>query len=288
VLSSPLAQYLLFHTTANIGIERDIARLEEILELPFPLPEDMPDPVRSEAILRSCAQRLRMLHGDLQQQTFLLHSDSLIQDARSDLYEYVCDYFEICEWEKQLIQDTVEIFRPSSTPPSLESKAPLMARPSSLEHRTAYAETLVKTFRGWSRTKRSLSASTSISDGSGLALITLSENDGQKEYAESSSDDRIVSALASIRKTSAQDGALFSRLRGFVLYESDRVHILKPLSLRHWTRTAALNDADEILARMMEEDGWPFGHGLNCAGGAALGELLILWWSGLQQACPIH
>jgi hypothetical protein len=42
--------------------------------------------------------------------------------------------------------------------------------------------------------------------------------------------------------------------------------------------------------------GWPFVHVLNCAGGvgfswtrgAALGELLTLWWSGLQQACPIH
>jgi hypothetical protein len=29
VLSSPLSQYLLFHTTANIGIERDIVRLEK-------------------------------------------------------------------------------------------------------------------------------------------------------------------------------------------------------------------------------------------------------------------
>ena len=77
VLSSPLTQYLLFHTTANIGIERDIARLEEILELPFPLPEDTRNPQRSETILRSCAKRLRKLNKDLRNENLLLH-DSLV------------------------------------------------------------------------------------------------------------------------------------------------------------------------------------------------------------------
>jgi hypothetical protein len=255
VLSSNFAQYLLFHTTANIGIEREIARLEEILEFPFPLPEHTRNPQRSEAILRSCAKHLRKLYKDLQNDNPLLH-DTLIQDARDELNRQVCNYFEICEWEQQLIKDTVEIFRPSSTPSSLESETLLTARPSTREHRAAYAETLVKTFRKWSSAKRHLSASTSIADGVGLALITLSINDKPKQYAESLSDDRVSGALASIRKTSARDGALFSRLRGFILYEPDRVHILKPLNRRHWTCTAALNDADEILSRMMEEDGW--------------------------------
>ncbi len=32
----------------------------------------------------------------------------------------------------------------------------------------------------------------------------------------------------------------------------------------------------------------PFGQRLTCKGGAALGELLIRRWAGLQHACPIH
>jgi hypothetical protein len=172
------------------------------------------------------------------------------------LYKYVCDYYEICEWEQQLISDTVEIFRPSSTPTSLDSKTLLTAAPSTPEHRMGYSETLLKTFRSWSSTQRHLRASSNISSRSGLALITLSVSDKPMQYAETESDDRVSDVLASIRKTSAQNGAQFSRLRGFILYEPDRVHILKPLARRHWTNTAALNDADEILARMMEEDGW--------------------------------
>lgn len=256
VLSSPLAQYLLFHTTANIGIERDIARLEEILELPFPLPEDMPNPQASERILRSCARRLRILNDDLNRPENLLHREALLRDARDELNGFVFKYFQICDWERHLIKDTVEIFRPSSTPGSLDSDKLFTARPSTRAHRKEYAETLVKTFRGWSRTKRRLWASTSVAETVGLAVITFGVGDKSKPYAESASDGQLDHVLAGIRRTSAQDGTLFSRLRGFVLYEVDRVHVLKPLNRRHWTRTAALNDADEILGRMMEEDGW--------------------------------
>jgi hypothetical protein len=256
VLSSPLAQYLLFHTTANIGIERDIARLEEILELPFPLPEDMPDSERSETILRSCAERLKRLKADLQLPEHLLSREFLIKEAQSELNGSLCDYFQISDWEQQLIRDTVDIFRPSATPRSLESAQLLTVRPSRTEHRQIYAETLVKTFRGWSSTPRHLWAETTVAENTGLAYITLGIGDEPRNYVESSSDDELSRVLANIRRTSSKDGTLFSGLRGFVFYEADRVHILKPLNRRHWTATAALNDADEILSRMMEEDGW--------------------------------
>jgi hypothetical protein len=255
-LSSPLTQYLLFHTTANIGIERDIARLEEILELPFPLPEDMPDPARSKSILHSCARRLRKLRSDLQKPGNLLGQPAVVENAQHELYELICEYFEISDWERHLIKDTVEIFRPSSTPASLESEKLITAGFSSLVHRKEYAQTLAKTFRGWSRTKRHLWSEGSVADKIGLALVTFGVGDKAKPYVETSLEDRVTQALVSIRKTTARDGAVFSRLRGFALYEADRVHILKPLSRRHWTHTAALNDADEILTRMMEEDGW--------------------------------
>ena len=256
ILSSPLTQYLLFHTTANIGIERDIARLEEILELPFPLPEDMPDLKRSQAILHSCAQRLKKLRADLQKSNNLLRQTVMVQDAQHELYELICQYFEISDWERDLIKDTVEIFRPSSTPTSLESDKLITAKLSTPLHRKEYAQTLVKTFRGWSRTKRHLWSEGSVANDIGLALITFGVGDKAKPYGEVSFEDRVTQALDSIRKTTSRDGTVFSRLRGFALYEPDRVHILKPLNRRHWTRTAALNDADEILARMMEEDGW--------------------------------
>lgn len=255
-LSSDLARYLLFHTTANLGIEREDVRLEELLELPFPLPEDTFDPKRSAEILLACARRLRELRKALENPDNFLQATSLVDAARCELNDYIYEYFEVCEWEKLLIQDTVEIFYPSSTPTSLKSDKLFTAKKSTVEHRQNYAKLLVHTFRNWSGTKGHLWAQGSVADKLGLAVLTFGVDSKAKEYSESSLPDYVLEILQSIRKSTAQDGVVFSRLRGFALYESDRVHIIKPLNRRHWTNTAALNDADEILNRMMEESGW--------------------------------
>lgn len=257
VLSSPLTQYLLFHTTANIGIERDIARLEEILELPFPLPEDLPDTGKAKEIIQACADRMRQLSSDLSEPENLLQRDLLISSAKSELEKFVYKYFDICDWESYLIRDTVELLRPSSTPRSIDAANFLTARPSRPAHRREYAAALLKTFKGWTRAKRKLSAACSVSERLGLALLTLTLAPMEKAYSEAIEDDEVFQIIDAIRhSTIDHEGVVFSRLRGFVLYEGDCVHILKPLHRRHWTRTAALNDADEILSRMMEESSW--------------------------------
>ncbi|MEO8498613.1 MAG: hypothetical protein ABI614_26420, partial [Planctomycetota bacterium] len=171
--SSPLAQYLLFHTTANIGIERDIARLNEMLRLPFPLPEDMPDPTKAKRIIHACAARMLKLQRELRDDRNLLRRDPLVNEARAELYEKVGDYFGLCEWERELIADTVETFRPSSTPASLDSDKLFTAKPSKPAHRAAYAETLVRTFRSWTRGEKSIWAQGHVAPASGLALLTL-------------------------------------------------------------------------------------------------------------------
>ena len=256
VFSSSLAQYLLFHTTANIGIERDIARLEEILALPFPLPKDTDDPARSRRIVLACAECLRKLRGQPDALQNLSHRESLVRETQKHLNKLVYEYFTVCDWERQLIEDTVNVFRPSSTPGSLDSQKLLTVQHSTPTHREEYADTLVKTFRGWTRVQKELWTQCSLASDLGLALITLGIGGKFREYKESPSEPRVASVLGKLRDVTAQDGAVSRVLRGFALYEPDCVHILKPLARRHWTNTAALNDADEILTRMMEEDGW--------------------------------
>jgi hypothetical protein len=90
-----------------------------------------------------------------------------------------------------------------------------------------------------------------------LGLITFEVTEQTIGYTEEAAEDPVVSLLKSLN-----DRAITERLttwqyiRGFVYYQTNQVNILKPLSRRHWTSTAALNDADEILTRMMEESGW--------------------------------
>jgi hypothetical protein len=256
VLASPLAQYILFHTTANIGIERDIARLEEMLALPFPLPEDTPSKDHSRAVIGECATLLRDLRRELLKPENLLRRTSLVQQTKRKLDRLVYDYFGICGWERYLIDDTEKVFRPSSTPPSLDSDKLFTAQPSRLGDREAYASTLVSTFRGWTRTKASLWTRGCVAPKLGLAFVTFGVGGRAKTYKESEAESQVEGLLDRIRNSSAHVAGTVRYLRGFTFYEGTTVHLLKPLSLRYWTRTAALNDADEILSHMMEEDGW--------------------------------
>ncbi len=38
--------------------------------------------------------------------------------------------------------------------------------------------------------------------------------------------------------------------REMLWFESERIHIIRPATLIHWTRTAALNDADTIYGQI--------------------------------------
>jgi hypothetical protein len=256
VLGSPLAQYVLFHTTATIGIERDIARLEEMLELPFPLPERMPDPIKATAIVGECAAVMLQLQQTFARNKNILSYAPAVKEAKQQVTKLVYDYFGLSTWERYLIEDTVRVFRRSSQPGSIYSENLITAKPSRPPHRKAYAETLLSTFRGWSRTKKPLWAQSYIASKWDMAFITFGVGGGARPYREAPAEKRVEALLSRIRESMAADGSVFRCMRGFAFYEGSKVHLLKPLSRRFWTRTAALNDADEILAQMLEEGGW--------------------------------
>lgn len=255
--SSPLAEYILFHTAATIGIEREIARLTEMVELPFPLPEDMPDPEGARRIIKNSAVCLRQLRTDLENPGNLLRHDQLVSDARGTLDGLVAQYFGLCEWEQELITDTVKVFRPSATPRLFDGDNLFTAKSSTPENREEYVSTLTRIFRGWSRTRQHLQVVGHTAPRAGLVLVTFGIGPQEIKYKEQVAEERVERVIRAIRDASTDEsGVVFRRLRGFAFYEDDRVHLLKPLNRRHWTRTAALNDADEIIAQMMEDGGW--------------------------------
>jgi hypothetical protein len=258
VFASDLAKYFLFHTTANIGIERDIARLEEMLELPFPLPEEMPDPRAARSIVKQCTDLLKELKLTLDRPENRLNRHALVRKAKQRLNQYVYRYFGICQWERYLIEDTVQVFSRSATPSSAESPSLITTRQSAFADREAYADTIVETFRGWTNNKVEMWATGAIALTSELALVTFGVGGAANgKYTEASAEQRVEGFLSSIRESTTQADASVSRcLRGFAFYEKDAVNVLKPLSRRFWTRTAALNDADEFLCQMFKENQW--------------------------------
>ena len=150
--------------------------------------------------------------------------------------------------ERHLVEDTARVFRPSSTPGSLDSDKLLTVQASTPDHRKAYASTLVSTFRGWTRTRASLWARSCVAPKIGLGFVTFGVGGRARTYRESEAEERVEVLLDRIHNSAAQSLGTIRYLRGFVFYEDTTVHLLKPLSRRYSTRTAALNDADEILS----------------------------------------
>ena len=177
--------------------------------------------------------------------------DAARRRAIRDTNELVYRYYDLTEWERWLVEDTVNIFEPSATPGSLNSKQLYTLKPSGLDDRRVYADLLCGTISRWAQqSPYQLSGATVLAEQEGVALLTLTKVPRGKPAAEYHELEptpelrRLVERVASASVREGLGGLRF--LRGFALFDERQVHILKPLALHHWTRTAALNDADEL------------------------------------------
>ncbi len=179
------------------------------------------------------------------------HRSAARDEAIREITELVYRYYGVTRWERALIEDTADIFEPSKTPTSYHKPIPTLAE-SGTSDREGYAELLCRTINRWARRSRySLEPSLGIARKEGFALLTLNKvaerlilTDCAQEHELSSKLRKVLSRIAKASVRKGPGGLTY--LRGYAHFEENCVHILKPLSRRHWTKTAALNDADEM------------------------------------------
>ena len=253
VITSSFAKYFLFHTAANWGSERDKVHLTELLRLPFPLPENCRDKTRAARIVADVAKRIREAHKRIAIAPLNLSvREDVIAAAKREIEPWVFEYFGVTVTERILIEDTVKLFIPSSTPGTLDGEIPTLDD-SSEKERTEYANQLCQTINTWGRGKgQLLSARGCIAERFGLSLLVLTKGKTKAGYTEAAAPDEVSKAIAGIEKAITVEHRKLAYARGFTLFERDRAYVLKPLARRHWTRTAALNDADAMFAAMLE------------------------------------
>lgn len=250
-LDSRLAKYFLFHTAANWGTERDKVHFYELLRMPFPLPEDAPEPSRARDIVRSVCGEMDTLKQDLAAGAARFGRSQHVDRARRKIDPMILDYYSIDEWERILIEDTVKVFAPSSTPGASTTSVPTLKRVSR-EKREAYVSTLCGMLNSMAASNGPrISGTVVYSTIAGQAVVTIRRNGSTSLYAEKQDSDDLKKALERISKVLPEDKGSFIRQRGLKIFDGDRIHIAKPLTLRSWTRTAALNDADEIAAAIL-------------------------------------
>ena len=97
----------------------------------------------------------------------------------------------------------------------------------------------------------------SESVGVGIAILEKVERT-RIATAMSDIDNDLIRLLDLVRKAIPRRHATLDVVRGVMVFDRDRLYVVKPIGQRFWTQTAAMNDADEIagtiLMRTFQED----------------------------------
>jgi hypothetical protein len=113
-LQTALARFCLFHTSSNWGVSRAKVHVEELLRLPFPLPEQGHDPKRCRGIVQEVAQI--MTEAANRAKEAVLGRDDIVTQAVTTAEKLVEEYFDVDDIERMLIADTDTIIIPSIRP----------------------------------------------------------------------------------------------------------------------------------------------------------------------------
>jgi len=268
-LRSDVARYYCFHTSSRWGIERDSVHLEELLRLPFFVPAEISDKSANDIVLK-VANLMRTEHKTLKhlEKQHTVDEWMMIRQQRAETLhkktnELIYRYFDLGDMERWLIKDTIHLFIPSSTPGSADTTdLPTLLnidQPDSVPgYETGlavYADALTTTLNTWAKELGSslrLMASGGTDSQSGLTAVTLHLGKQAAEFKKTLKHDSQWKVLFDrfVREqiTLREEKQLF-------WFEGNSLHIVRPSSLIHWTRTAALNDADHIFAQIQQMKG---------------------------------
>jgi len=251
VLNTKLADYYFFHISANLGIERDQVYLEEIELLPFPLPEDTYDSPRSRRIIDQISKQMRDLKTSIEKE--VLGQAEKVKGAIKNIDLLVYEYYGISEREQMLIEDTTKIFKRSMMPPSINDRVRTIAMPT-IDERKDYGELLCKILNLWAkRSKLRVNGKVEYSNILGTSVITLCKSNKAESFKQGQTSDELQAALKDVQQALPKRMGRFTYYRNLKVFDFDRdkLYIVKPLARRHWTKTAAINDADEIAAAIL-------------------------------------
>ena len=248
VLNSSVAAYVLFLTSPVWGVERDETRQDEWMNIPLPTPP----PSRSPVLIR------------------LLNAEKALQDAAvrgldqknllADLDQAAFDLYELSRNERALIEDmlnlTIDFQREhedstalhACTAPELELYADWVIRNIDPILQSKREYTLNARVFDWPRTK---TAKTVTHPSRSLRAVEFSFVKGsRKEHRIDTANVKDLDDALDMIANELDDELvenLYTR-RHLRIYDDNRVYVIKPDQKRCWSRSAALSDADAIIA----------------------------------------
>jgi len=250
VIKSDLAQYYLFHTSANWGTERDKVHLHELLSFPFVPPENAANPRQAERIVQRVAAAIKRFEEKCNTPDFQL--DNRQDEAkviRKRLEPIIRKYYGIDDYESMVIDDTVKMIIDSSTPNG-QAESIRTLEPVLEEHCLCFTDTLCEMLSQFTEHKKTNFAGR-VFRGHPYSAVRINIAKRKTETTVSKAPKQLAKVLGRMEKLLERQNEHFMFCRNMKVFDGDVLYILKPAQRRFWTRTAALNDADEIAAAVI-------------------------------------
>lgn len=249
-LRSPLAAYFLFHTSSNWGVARPKVHVEEVLRVPMPLPDQQSNPKRCWEIVAKVAEIVT--EASRKASVSFADRDGIIRKADAAINPLIDEYFNLHPIEKLLIDDTLKITIPSIQPTRRRMPVPTVV-PSSVSLREAYRDRVCGMLNDWAkRGKYKVHGAVYGSDTMGIGMAVLEKvpkSDNSSSIGNNGQD--VLKALDHLRRAFPQRLATLDLVRGLLVFDQNKLYVVKPISQRYWTQTAAMNDADEIAGTIL-------------------------------------
>lgn len=268
---SRLASYFQYHTSGSWGIERPRVMVHELLKLPFPTPDNMgTNKKKAQQVVNKIGLLVKAFKKELEelyqeyediQHGFRLHGDTFDEarqrkskDLSQELEPFVYEYFGLTKEEIALIEDTCEIYEKSATPERHDKPIKTLQKTTKSD-RLRYSKWLCNTLNNWILEAWQpdpppffFCAESTKFNELGQVLITLYKTKTKRTSTEVDHKwIEMVNSFKRISEASTSKRGSLSYLRGIVFVENDKIHVLKPDMLGKWTRTAALNDAQDLF-----------------------------------------
>jgi hypothetical protein len=223
--------------------------VDELLRLPFPLPDATPTPRRSWEIVKEVKEIVTSTAAKAAQP--FSDREDLTRTASDSIETLIDEYFDILSVEKVLVDDTTRVIIPSVRPTRRRSVVPTI-EPSQQKQRQEYTKRLCDTLNGWAKGGPFIVQGRAMASANlGIGIVILQKTLAGKGALEPPQFDDLLAALHRLRAVTSRKLNTFELIRGAKVFDRERLYLVKSIGQRFWTETAALNDADEIAGTIL-------------------------------------
>ena len=247
LLNSKLLFWFAFHSTSSIGSERPKVHQDQLLDLPFPAPEETPEPQRSHNAAKGLIALIDGASGKLDGP---MQPPNLLDRMLDEVDRLACDYFALTEREMLVVEETCEYIVPALQPRA--SAFPRIWEPPTDEQRRGYAQVLISSLDDWTEGDSRVSVAL-VARNHDLAVLRLRLCSTQ-DWAEYTEESNEIGALLTdvARESNTELPGNIHQVSNLRMYAGDDMYMVKPNSLRFWMRSAAQDDAEQVVVDIEE------------------------------------